>query len=70
MEIDVGFSHGARNPPIVVVVFVVIGFVVIGFVVIHMAVFFVVVVFVIVPFIVPVSMTCATKMDLLGFSKR
>ena len=65
MEIDVGFSHGARNPPIVVVVFVVI-----GFVVIHVAVFFVVVVFVIVLFIVPVFMTCATKMDLVGFSKR
>ena len=65
MEIDVGFSHGARNPPIVVVVFVVI-----GFVVIRRAVFFVVVVFVIVLFIVPVFMTCATKMDLVGFSKR
>ena len=65
MEIDVGFSHGARYPPILVFFFVVI-----GFVVIHVAVFFVVVVFVIVLFIVPVFMTCATKMDLVGFSKR
>ena len=65
MEIDVGFSHGARNPPIVVVVFVVI-----GFVDVRVAVFFVVVVFVIVLFIVPVFMTCATKMDLVGFSQR
>ena len=65
MEIEVGFSHGSRS--LLIAVFV---FVVIGFVVIHVAVFFVVVVFVIVLFIVPVFMTCATKMDLVGFSKR